>query len=205
MIRFFISIFLIVAMLSTSGFAHAAYNEITVLDTYNTFFHTDYSSTKAIAKDNLMVKPHKNWSLNEMAFLQVVAMDTSRMDPVYIRIDNEEPILIYEPTAWNGDSRGRYLTPLIDLAATYDITYDNQFSFFIGKQKITRNHARMFLSPTTDEFLIGFNDNGRWHAGDGDMNEPLLYGRTSATPIPGAVWLLGSGLIGLVGLRRRLS
>jgi hypothetical protein len=27
---------------------------------------------------------------------------------------------------------------------------------------------------------------------------------TKATPIPGAVWLLGSGLVGLVGLRRRM-
>ena len=27
----------------------------------------------------------------------------------------------------------------------------------------------------------------------------------NATPIPGAVWLLGSGLLGLVGLRRKLS
>ena len=30
-----------------------------------------------------------------------------------------------------------------------------------------------------------------------------VYFGTSAVPIPGAVWLLGSGLIGLVGIRRR--
>ena len=31
-----------------------------------------------------------------------------------------------------------------------------------------------------------------------------LHFDTAATPIPGAVWLLGSGLAGLVGLRRRM-
>ena len=39
--------------------------------------------------------------------------------------------------------------------------------------------------------------------------QALLYGNCTetyvkATPIPGAVWLLGSGLVGLVGLRRRM-
>jgi hypothetical protein len=29
-----------------------------------------------------------------------------------------------------------------------------------------------------------------------------IYGESSAVPIPGAIWLLGSGLIGLIGIRR---
>ena len=32
-----------------------------------------------------------------------------------------------------------------------------------------------------------------------------VSGRFSATPIPGAVWLLGSGIVGLAGLRRRMK
>jgi hypothetical protein len=32
-----------------------------------------------------------------------------------------------------------------------------------------------------------------------------ISGTTSAVPIPAAVWLLGSGLAGLVGIRRRLG
>jgi len=37
----------------------------------------------------------------------------------------------------------------------------------------------------------------------GGLNELQAYGQP--VPIPGAVWLLGSGLIGLVGLRRRFK
>jgi len=40
-----------------------------------------------------------------------------------------------------------------------------------------------------------------WLAKDGDdwTSEPV----TSAVPVPAAVWLLGSGLLGLIGIRRR--
>lgn len=45
--------------------------------------------------------------------------------------------------------------------------------------------------------LIGLNDTG---SSDGDYDD-LIFAATP-TPIPAAAWLLGSGLIGLVGLRR---
>jgi hypothetical protein len=34
--------------------------------------------------------------------------------------------------------------------------------------------------------------------------EIIAYHTPSAVPIPGAVWLLGSGLVGLAGLRRKV-
>ncbi|WP_022662549.1 hypothetical protein [Paucidesulfovibrio longus] len=44
-------------------------------------------------------------------------------------------------------------------------------------------------------------------AGAGSTNSDYGFHsmETTATPIPGAVWLLGSGLLGLIGLRRRIS
>jgi hypothetical protein len=48
--------------------------------------------------------------------------------------------------------------------------------------------------------LIAFND--AWN-GDSDYDDMILQASRAATPIPGAVWLLGTGLAGLIGLRRR--
>jgi hypothetical protein len=51
-------------------------------------------------------------------------------------------------------------------------------------------------------YVIGFNDKGD----DNDYDDMVVAVRGSKippVPIPGAVWLLGSGLVGLVGIRRR--
>lgn len=60
--------------------------------------------------------------------------------------------------------------------------YPDSFSFEIGS------------------LLLAFNDS--W-TGDQDFDDFILIARpTSPTPIPGAIWLLGSGLLGMAGLRR---
>jgi hypothetical protein len=38
-----------------------------------------------------------------------------------------------------------------------------------------------------------------------DLPFRTYYDDTAVVPIPGAVWLLGSGLLGLIGIRRRNS
>ena len=43
-----------------------------------------------------------------------------------------------------------------------------------------------------------------WASGDGMYSVGEFQAFGTPTPIPGAVWLLGSGLAGLVGLRRRM-
>jgi hypothetical protein len=52
-------------------------------------------------------------------------------------------------------------------------------------------------------FMQMANDSGSVYAGFGREGANAPYISTSAVPVPGAVWLLGSGLLGLMGIRRR--
>jgi len=69
------------------------------------------------------------------------------------------------------------------------------------------------LGPVTGDFYIRFYGTGAT-SGNGAMRvsayDPAgtyyfdsITGSVAPVPIPGAVWLLGSGLVGLVGLRKR--
>ena len=81
-----------------------------------------------------------------------------------------------------------------------------------------QNFLDQTYSPTlvidgTPITLTGFyGENGDGHVFQGDIDgqiqvNPVELGvsQVSLVPIPGAVWLLASGLVGLVGLRRRFQ
>ncbi|UZP67603.1 VPLPA-CTERM sorting domain-containing protein [Desulfovibrio mangrovi] len=182
-----------------SGLAYAEYS---VSDTYNMLFGTNYSNYD-LFRSGRMTKPASEWTLGDMNTLQVMVMDTASTADLFLSINGGEKKMFFDNDVWTPPTRGYAIGSPIDLAKSFGITPDDHFSFYVGDTLISRCNTRMFFAPDPLQgFLLGFNDNGRWKAGDGDMNEPILYAKVNPTPIPGALWLLGTGVLGLVGVRR---
>ena len=59
-----------------------------------------------------------------------------------------------------------------------------------------------FMGPGTEQYLTMYFD-GTWNDSAGTLTGYVAE-RNTPVPIPGAVWLLGSGIVGLIGLRRRM-
>jgi hypothetical protein len=55
------------------------------------------------------------------------------------------------------------------------------------------------LTLSAGTLILGLNDDGSL---DGDFDDFILAAKAAPTPVPGAVWLLGSGLLGLMGFKR---
>ena len=72
----------------------------------------------------------------------------------------------------------------------------SQFSLTISKNRD--------LTPFTFwVFLFSVGGQGAGIKGSGNFAWAVHSGNVSAMPVPAAVWLFGSGLIGLLGLARR--
>lgn len=69
---------------------------------------------------------------------------------------------------------------------------------FVYRVKLPFDAEGYLFNP--GDLLLAFDD----HAADVDYDDFVLRA-TRATPIPGALWLLGTGLVGLVGLRRKFA
>lgn len=85
---------------------------------------------------------------------------------------------------------------------------------FSGTDYSSSNPGLSFFHSTTDKTLtwiidknILFSGANFWFAGQsyktGDLNTIYSQTKVAATPIPSAAWLLGTGILGLVGLSRR--
>lgn len=55
----------------------------------------------------------------------------------------------------------------------------------------------------TDIVITGFISFDQAEAGIGDSEFNAIFGAANPVPVPGAVWLLGSGILGIASLRRK--
>ena len=82
-----------------------------------------------------------------------------------------------------------------------DYTYvNNDFDYIIDEW--TLFDMRSLGAVIGLEFDLSSSDMGAW-----GMNTPAYFAmdNLSTVPIPGAIWLLASGIVGLIGLRRKMA
>jgi hypothetical protein len=88
---------------------------------------------------------------------------------------------------------------LDDLSRTGDASYAiTSWSSAVNIYKLKNDIIFKGQTLLSGMFIFGFNDSG---SGDGDFDDLVFAG--SQVPVPGAVWLLGSALVGMVGMRRK--
>jgi len=82
----------------------------------------------------------------------------------------------------------------------------NEFIGAIGAYNSTaveQNQAGNFDHLTAGS--VYFNSNPLAHSPDTDASVFAVWTQTAVVPVPAAVWLFGSSLIGLIGMRKRQS
>jgi len=80
--------------------------------------------------------------------------------------------------------------------------------FYIGDGETTSGAIQRFVAPeNATELFLGIPDGFNFDDQPGyyDDNDGSYQVSVNVVPIPPAVWLLGSGLIGLVGIRRKFK
>ena len=84
---------------------------------------------------------------------------------------------------------------------TSQLGTNDRYQAYQLNQDFTISHNGQDITLVAGDIVIGYED---YH--DNDYNDMVVLLTTrdaSQVPIPGAVWLLGSGMIGLIGIRRR--
>ncbi len=218
---------LVMIPLSGAGATTWQYPDETHLtDAYNALYGTNYS-------DDMegLLGAGLNWSSSDSGYLLgdygqkswtgvfntaeqesvlVLAYDSAGTSPLGIWYDDGSNTFsnfyqLYDPGTWTSPSRGWVNDPsdqsawqVVDLVQAVGEGVSFKFGLKNGITFFSENSV-LVRGSSGDGFLLGYNEGG--FSSDKDFNEPLVY--VNPVPVPGAVWLLGSGLLGLVGFRRR--
>jgi len=154
-------------------------------------------------------------SANSSTIINVNAQNNAVNNPIILHLDagtyNVDPIGISDGGLYNAWSvrYGNTNTWAID----YVIQSDAFSTMYVGSSGTWYSDAltalgnatscSFVLSNATDvKFSIFDGPNGYEYTGDNVGGMSL---RVSAVPIPAALWLFGSGLLGIIGIRKRLS
>ncbi len=120
---------------------------------------------------------------------------------------------VFETTGWIIESEGLEFEFLADQSPyTYQVTLSDLseppffgFEFLFLSISTSTDTLGSIIGPGVFDFEAVPGETyfaNIFGTGGGDVGAGLFGIEVAAVPIPGAIWLLGSGLIGIVGLRR---
>lgn len=180
--------------LTGSAFATNWYpNEIGTLGTYLNNAHVSYAAPTAEQMSGFT----GNFNFTSLAY---EAEDT-------IQLRTASSLLYTNKNLTTGTNSEFGKVKLSDVASTYfydtktgissSLTNACQVSIVALTQGWTLSNGLTLASGT---LILGLNDKG---SKDGDFDDFIIAAsKPAATPVPAAVWLLGSGVLALVGFRR---